>query len=502
MSGAGNDAPPITSIPSPQEQTLPDRSKTSTPNQNGLPQLHPQVPAEEIHGSTERSPDGTMARDKAACGPSTQLRPPKIRVYFDEFAAQIRLHRQQDRHARVLRLRQESLQKSIALTSRLRRVGRVVQDGLIDLSSHSDKTGFARVYHYINDLSTTCQLRWKNEIQAYDIPSNQNLDTAGLEDYQRSFVSRLSRESRKELSRLLNSVRSEPKFLIDRIKAFSQVQLEGLCLKPGEEPQTSVLPQSSQHRNSRSQSRRNAAYANSLEDFAISLERKEPLKFMLCNVFGDDQDLESPEHHLRLDTWSSVCAELYRTEPEKYQKLIGRILYTFASFRPWRAAERLERYLMDLLQRGAVLLETVDKTPASSFRSLVAEPLDTPEVEDFFENAIQELICILCEHDGGLPSAALQLVSAILGKLPSIEIQSNFRYHVLFEWFFGEFLTPAISCPEVSCFLPKIRSAANFSRTKICFSAAISRSMHEVQYYSPYQGDSITASLTYSAHSK
>jgi hypothetical protein len=455
MSGAGNDAPPITSIPSDQEQTLPDRSKSSTPNQNGSSQPYPQVPAEEIHGPSEQSPDRTMACDEEACEPSTQLRPPKIRVYFDEFAAQIRLHRQQDRHARVLRLRQESLQKSIALTARLRRVGRVVQDGLVDLSSHSDKAGFARIYHCINDLSTICQLRWKDEIQAYDIPSNQDLNNAGLEDNRRSFVSRLSRESRKELSRLLNSVRSEPKFLIDRIKAFSHVQLEGLCLKPGEEPQTSVLPHYPQPRNSRSQSRRNAAYANSLEDFAISLERKEPLKFMLCNVFGDDQDLESPEHLLRLDTWSSVCAELYQLEPEKYHKLIGRILYIFASFRPWRAAERLERYLMDILQRGAVLLESVDKTPASSFRSLTAEPLDTPEVEEFFENAIQELICILCEHDGGLPSAALQLARAILGKLPSIESQSSFRGHVLFHWFFEEFLASAISCPEVRGFQPK-----------------------------------------------
>ena len=110
---------------------------------------------------------------------------------------------------------------------------------------------------------------------------------------------------------------------------------------------------------------------------------------------------------------------------------------------------------MDILQRGAVLLESVDKTPASSFRSLTAEPLDTPEVEEFFENAIQELICILCEHDGGLPSAALQLARAILGKLPSIESQSSFRGHVLFHWFFEEFLASAISCPEVRGFQPK-----------------------------------------------
>jgi hypothetical protein len=268
-------------------------------------------------------------------------------------------------------------------------------------------------------------------------------------------VSRLSRDSRKELSRLLHSIRSEPKFLIDRIRNFSQGQLEGICLMPGAETQPSVLPQYPQIRNSRSQSRRNAVFANSLEDFAMSLERKEPLKFMLCNVFGNDQNLETPEHWLRLDTWSSVCAELYLLDPEKYQKLIDRVLYIFASFRPWRAAERLERYLMDVLQRGAVLLETVDKTPSSSFRSLTSEPLDTPEAEIFFEDAIQELICILCEHDGGLPPAALQFASAIIGKLPSEETQSNFRGRVLFQWFFGNFLFSAISCPEVSLFKQK-----------------------------------------------
>jgi hypothetical protein len=411
-----------------------------------------------------------MATDEQASqAPSAQLQPPKIRVYFDEFAAQIRLHRQQDRHARVLRLRQESLQKSIALTERLRRVSRVVQDGLVDLSSHNDKAGFARVYHYINELSANCHSRWRGEVQAHDLPTDRDVDKSGLEDDRKSFVSRLSRDSRKELTRLLHSIRSQPKFLVDRIKALSQSQLEGICLTPGQEPQPSILPQYPQSRNSRSESRRNIAFANSLEDFANSLERKEPLKFMLCNVFGNDQDSGSPEHWLRLDTWSSVCADLYTLDPEKYQKLIGRILYIFASFRPWRATEKLERYLMDVLQNGAVLFGTVDKTPASSFRSLNPELLDTPEAEQFFEKAIQDLILILCEHDGGLPPAALQFASAVVGKLLTVESQSSFRGHVLFQWFFEEFLYSAISWPEVSGFVPKPISAANPLRTKTCF---------------------------------
>jgi hypothetical protein len=456
MSGAGNDAPAITPISSLQERSLPDRSKSTASQKDGVSQSHPQVAIQETHKPREQSPERTMATDEEeAHEPHAQLQPPKTRVYFDEFAAQIRLHRQQDRHARVLRLRQESLQKSIALAERLRRVSRVVQDGLVDLSGHNDKAGFARVYHCINELSTNCHSHWRSEVQAHDIPTDRDMDNAGLDDDRKSFVSRLSRDSRKELSRLLHSIRSEPKFLIDRIRNFSQGQLEGICMMPGAEPQPSVLPQYPQIRNSRSQSRRNAVFANSLEDFAMSLERKEPLKFMLCNVFGNDQNLETPEHWLRLDTWSSVCAELYLLDPEKYQKLIDRVLYIFASFRPWRAAERLERYLMDVLQRGAVLLETVDKTPSSSFRSLTSEPLDTPEAELFFEDAIQELICILCEHDGGLPPAALQFASAIIGKLPSEETQSNFRGRVLFQWFFGNFLFSAISCPEVSLFKQK-----------------------------------------------
>lgn len=156
-------------------------------------------------------------------------------------------------------------------------------------------------------------------------------------------------------------------------------------------------------------------------------------------------------------------------DPEKYQRLIGRLLYIFASFRPWRAAERLERYLMDVLQRGAVLLETVDKTPASGLRSLTSEPLDTPEAEIFFEEAIQDLICILCEHDGGLPPSALQFASAVIAKLTSVESQSNFRGHVLFQWFFEEFLSSAISCPEVSVFVRESTPAANVFRMRICF---------------------------------
>ena len=453
MSGAGNDAPPITLIPSSQEPelSLADRSKSSTTTDDVFLLAHPDVAVRKLEPG-EQDPERTMVHNDAR----SQHHAPRIRIHFDEFAAQIRLHRQQDRHSRVLRLRQESLQKSIALTERLRRVGRVVQDGLVALSGHNDKAGFARVYHCMTELSTSCHARWKSEIQAHDIPTERNIAMPSVQEEQKPFVSRLSRDSRRDLTRLLNSIRSEPTFLIDRIKSLSQVQLDGVCQIPGEEAQSSVLPQFTQTRNSRSQNKRNATFANSLEDFAVSLERKEPLKFMLCNIFGTDQNSESPEHWLRLDTWSSVCAELFMDYDtysgkysQKYHKLIGRILYIFASFRPWRAAQRIERYLMDVLQRGAVLLEAVDKTPASSFRGLTSEPLDTPEAEAFFENAVQDLIAILSQHDGGFPPAALQFASAVIGKLPTEQSQSDFRGHVLGQWFFFDFLASAISYPEV-----------------------------------------------------
>lgn len=480
MSGAGNDALPITSIPSipsTQEQDLPDRTKSSTPQDNGLSQVSTNVAVQKLDEQREQDPKQTMANEEGAEEHRVQLRPPKIRIYFDEFAAQIRLHKQQDRHSRVLRLRQESLQKSIALTHRLRRVGRVVQDGLVELSGHNDKAGFIRVYHYINELSSSCHTRWRGEIQAHDVLTETDIPRPSADEEAKSFLTKLTRDSRKDLSRLLHSIRSDPKFLVDRIKALSQLQLEGICVTPGQEPQSSVLPQYPQNRNSRSQSKRNAAFATSLEDFAISLERKDPLRFMLCNMFGNDQDPGSSEHWLRLDTWSSVCADLF-CDSERYHKLIGRIFYIFASFQPWRAADRLERHLMDVLQRGAVLIEAVDKTPASSFRSLSAEPLDTPEAEAFFEDAIQEMILILSQHDGGLPSAASQFASAVVGKLPE-EYQPHFRGHVLFEWFFDKFLATAISYPEVSDSAPKLTFLADITRMRTCFLTATSPSTHE-----------------------
>ncbi len=457
MSGAGTDAQPITSIPSSHERHLPVRTGGSALHDDGLSPPPPSVAAPTAQEPEGEDPEKQMAGKVDLVESATQLQAPRLRIYFDEFAAQIRLHRQQDRYARVLRLRQESLQKSIALTQRLRRVGRVIQDGLVDLSGHNDKAGFTRVYHCINELSTTCHARWKDEIQAHDIPTEPSIVLPSIAEEQKPFLCTLSRNSRRDLSRLLESIRTEPKFLVGRIKGLSQVQLDGICQNPGEEAQASVLPQFPQNRNSRSQSRRNATFVNSLEDFAISLERKEPLRFMLCNVFGTDQDSDGPEHWLRLDTWSSVCAELFLDEERytgnysaKYHKLIGRILYMFASFHPWRAAQRIERYLMDVLQRGAVLLEAVDRTPASSFRGLTSDPLDTPEAEAFFEDAVQDLVAILSQHDGGIPPAALQFASVVIGKLPTEQSQSDFRGHVLGQWFMLDFLASAISYPEVS----------------------------------------------------
>ncbi|KAL9106666.1 MAG: hypothetical protein Q9227_008318 [Pyrenula ochraceoflavens] len=104
---------------------------------------------------------------------------------------------------------------------------------------------------------------------------------------------------------------------------------------------------------------------------------------------------------------------------------------------------------MDLLQRGAFLLEPKDDPllPGGNGPGHLGS-IQTDAAEEFFDEAVQNLFGILNDPDGGLPLGALEIGAAILGKLPDPDKQSRFRGLMFFQWFFCDYLPSVIVYPE------------------------------------------------------
>lgn len=404
------------------------------------------------HSNFPQAPHGS--RDghlEGLANPGTSAKFRRQKLGFEEFSNQVRLERYHQDRLHLLRDRQTSLHRAIALCARLHRIGELTHKGLVDMSGRGDKAGFVQVYHTLRELKDNLYTSWKrNE------PLSNSLTEQGNRSHDEateaaSFISRLPHGSIAELSDFLHLLRTSPEFLVGRLKCLSRTQLQALSACPEYSNfQTPGLPPTSRARKQMSQHKRNISFSNALKDCALSFERSDPLSFLLFNVYGSSPDPDSAEYNLRLDVWSSVCAQLFLVSEDDYQPLFNEIFTAFANLHEWRAKQRLELFLMDLLQRGAFLLKsTEDSNNSSDLERTFLDPPSTQVAESFLNDAVHDLYEILNDQDGGLPYGALHFGSAVLGKL-DIDHQSSFRGHFFFQWFFCEFLQKTMIHPEVS----------------------------------------------------
>lgn len=377
--------------------------------------------------------------------PCCEHRPTKrARIHFCDFAAQARLQQHHEHRRRLLSARRRVLQRSIALSTRLRRTSSWVQDGLVEISRHQDAAGFARVFGHAQDLVDICYSHWNNDLQALDTIQSED-SSSSLTSGPSPFFDQLARPAQNDLLDLLSNLRSSPQFLIDRFRNLPRSQVATLTSKPRWEADEPFLAAFSQDSGRSSQrQKRTQAYSRNLEDYASSFERSNPLSFLLHNLYGHGTTPDSSESRLRLFTWSTVLARLLETGADSYNALYWQVLEAFSVMQEWPAKTRLELFLTDLLQRGAVLLD-VDTTSRSRY-----DRLNTEQAHEFFEDAVVDLYWLLIECRAGLyPTGALDLAQAILGKLTHPQAQSDFRSHFFHQWYINHFLKAAIMFPEV-----------------------------------------------------
>lgn len=384
-----------------------------------------------------------------------------MRIHFEDFARQLRLHRHHEHQKRMLYHQRDRLRNAVALSHRLLRVGSWVHDGLVQISQQSDPTGFTRVHHHMQDLVNLCRAQWHHEIHALDATPTSKTSV------QDSFFAKLPAASREDCLELIHTLRSNPRFLVERFKAMNPEQVKGLSTSPKfRNLSESVLVSLSENRLRESQRRRprsffreyeddaqlirSKAYSKELEDYAASFERSNPLSFLIHNIYASSNDIGSCESQLRFSTWSTICASLFVESGPAFEAIIGDVLSAFAHMYGWQIKERLEMFLMGSLQRGAFLYNSVE--PANDPRRTdigIFDSLNTPQAQAFFDAEVKELFQILGSGEGGIPTGAICLGRAIVGKLPTLEAQSAFRGHFFFRWFLQDFLRIAMSFPEV-----------------------------------------------------
>ena len=377
----------------------------------------------------------------------------RARTSFYDFAAQTRLQRHHERRKQNLSARISVLQRSVALASRLKRSSAWVQDGLVEISKHQDTGGFVRTFSHAHDLVDSCYSHWNNEVQKLDILQHFNSESQQT-GTPTAFFDRLSPSSQNELLKLIRNLRSNPQFLVDKLSRLPLSQVATLTAKPKWEASESLLTSLSQQSGGSAQRRRRVqAFSKELEEYASAFERNDPFAFLIHNIYSNDSSPDSPEHNLRLWTWSSVCSGLLINQSKSYNSLYWQTLEAFSAMQDWPAKTRVELFLMDVLQRGALFI----KEGSSQRGKSRAGSQQSQQEQEFFESAVLDLYWTLINcNTGCYPTGALEFAQAILGKLPNEDDQSDFRSHFFERWYLNHFLKTAIMYPENEDMLLKI----------------------------------------------
>lgn len=365
-------------------------------------------------------------------------------VSLEEFAT--RYHQNQRKQAQRKRLekRLRSTKVTIGVSARMIRVGLAAQRGLVEALKYEDKASFVTLYNTLHELQESCRPPANDgQLDTMDngLSLGNNLD--GSLD----FLHQLSPQSRMDFLDILRLVRSDPQFLVCHIRRLSSSQLAAFTA-PTSVPDSydPASPLNSRSRGPSFLNRSQAQMINS-KDHALAFERTDPLSILLFNVFAAPLDLETSESCLRLEVWSSVCAQLISTADSRYYPFLGQILSSWAIGSNWKARSKLELYLMDILQTGDFLLEPTP--PGLDFSMDALDPMRTDVAEEFFSSAVDALFRLLDDPDGGFPHAIFQFAKAVLRKLDTPETRTRFLEFLFVQWFSSKFLYGALTYPEV-----------------------------------------------------
>ncbi|KLJ09515.1 hypothetical protein EMPG_15072 [Blastomyces silverae] len=440
---------------------LPSKNLGSPPKldaQPPSPKAYPSPTVQDEKAQADITP--TAPENPPAAKKPVTPTPEPVGVSFSQFAAQFHLKQHQEAQKRSLLQRLRSFRISICLSSRLLRLGAISQKGLVESFRLGDKASFISIYNTVHDIREACEpssTRGINNSNSSSLLGHDSLlgfsgtstsDSEIRRPY--SFVHQLTPTSRESLLEILSLVRTDPQFLFERIGNLLPSQLSALVSSVHTlEVSDSIFPLASRGRTTQPLfSKRTTAHSTAFKEHVLGFERTDPLSSLIFNVFASSGSTDSREARLRLDVWSSTCAKLISYGGSSHYSFVGHLLSAWSTSTEWKAKPKFEIYLMDVLQKGAFLLQYPETPRRLGHDGELPDPLRTGVAEEFFQSAVRDLFQVLDDSNGGFPLGALEFGNAVLAKLGMTESRKRALEYIFFQWFFCKFMHNALLFPE------------------------------------------------------
>ncbi|KAF3932961.1 hypothetical protein ABW20_dc0102499 [Dactylellina cionopaga] len=360
-----------------------------------------------------------------------------------ELAHLVRLQSYQQLKHTQSRIRLHRQLISTGISARLERCGALSRTHMVDYFKDDKKREFAVLYNAVHDLKDSCErlamLQPELDVQKISYGDSESERPKSLH----TFLQDIPTQTRDTILLFLSTLRSNPKFLADRLCKLTPGDLDTIA-KSNQITQTqeSVLPT-----NRKTVTPSPAVPVPTLAvDKLLAFHRLDPLHTLIHTIFANSSGPDSEEDRRRTDVWSTVCSRLLNEK--RGEKFLYAVMDSWSSMREWPAKNNIEVCLMKMLQDGASVL-MLDRQEDTS-NDKVRQDLIRKQEEEFYVKATRSLFQTLDDEPcaGGIPEGILELGHAILEKIEDPKRKKLAEVFIVAKWFFGRYLNTAIQYPE------------------------------------------------------
>ncbi|KAF3941043.1 hypothetical protein ABW19_dt0203108 [Dactylella cylindrospora] len=359
-----------------------------------------------------------------------------------ELAHLVRLQSYQQLKHTQSRIRLHRQLISTGISARLERCGALARTHMVDYFKEDKKKEFAVLYNAVYELKDSCErlamLQPELDVQKISYGDSESERPKSLH----TFLQDIPTQTRDTILSFISTLRSNPKFLADRLCKLSPADLDTIA-KSNQITQTqeSVLPS-----NRKTVTPNPTAPVPTLAvDKLLAFHRLDPLHTLIHTIFANSSGPDSEEDRRRTDVWSTVCARLL--SEKRGEKFLYAVMDSWSSMREWPAKNNIEVCLMKMLQDGASVL-MLDRQDDGTDK--VRQDLIRKQEEEFYVKATRSLFQTLDDEPcaGGIPEGILELGHAILEKIEDPKRKKLAEVFIVAKWFFGRYLNTAIQYPE------------------------------------------------------
>nr|POE87583.1 hypothetical protein CFP56_30172 [Quercus suber] len=327
----------------------------------------------------------------------------------------VRLLRSRDHHRRrslEIQDRLRALQVASAHTNRLLHIAQTVQHTLAECIKSEDKQSFSNLFNAFLDASdraSTSPCREREPSPAHHV------------GYRASVLDLTPASNRASLLDLCYRVRYDGNYIADCLASLTHKELLGILPDHTSSGSAeSVLVSSSWH-NFR-KSRHLGFVVDGQMELLQSSECACPLHTLFH--FGPSISANPTAEDSRIsEVWATVCARLIADPKPGSEKVVPAVL-DLVAFRPgWNGKSRLERWILQTLEKGAFLVEQPSK---QSFRTRVLgrseiSVEDQSAIDSFYSDSVSSLLDMLGDNEGPsvIPHSVLKICHSISAKLDS-----------------------------------------------------------------------------------